>query len=566
MEASSMAGRALAFFDTGIREGAFRRIGSALLVSASLLLLVSLGLARAADSPRKAHGPHFQTSDRCVACHNGITTPSGEDVSIGFDWRPTMMANSARDPYWQAGVRREITDHPESRALIEDECSICHMPMSRYEAKQKGREGEVFAHLPFDPDDRDGSLAADGVSCSLCHQMSKDKLGTPASFVGGFVIDPPNAKGERPEYGPYAVEAGQTPVMRSSSDGFRPTEADHIRHSEVCATCHTLYTEAFGPGGKVIGRLAEQVPYQEWLHSEFRQTQSCQSCHMPVVKEQVPIAKVLGAPREGVSRHVFVGGNFFMLRMLNRYRGELNVEALPQELEAAAQRTIAHLQSEAARIAVEGVVVSGGRLELEVAVQNLGGHKLPTAYPSRRVWLRVVVQDRNQETVFESGAIRADGSIQGNDNDAAPDRFEPHYTEITTGDQVQIYESMMGDQTGSPTTGLLSAVRYLKDNRLLPRGFDKRTANEDIAVIGSALADENFTGAGDRVRYAVALGAAQGPFEIDAELWFQPISYRWATNLRAYDSPEPRRFTGYYGSMAAASAVILARSSAIGMD
>src|SRR5207245_5034730 len=54
--------------------------------------------------------PEFQTSDRCVACHNGLTTKSGEDISIGLDWRPSMMANSSRDPYWQASVRRERSE------------------------------------------------------------------------------------------------------------------------------------------------------------------------------------------------------------------------------------------------------------------------------------------------------------------------------------------------------------------------------------------------------------------------------------------------------------------------
>lgn len=525
---------------------------------ASLLLLSP----SSAEPTRKASSGTFQTSDRCLACHNGIMTPSGEDVSIGFNWRPTIMANSSRDPYWQASVRREITDHPESRAHIEDECSRCHMPMARYEAKQKGRQGEVFAHLPFRADDSASRLAADGVSCSLCHQISNDKLGAPESFTGGFVIDLPDAEGARSEYGPYKIEAGQSRIMRSSSGGFRPTEAEHIQKSEVCATCHTLYTKALAPDGKVIGRLPEQVPYQEWLHSDFGKTQSCQSCHMPLVKEPVPITKVLGVPREEVSRHVFLGGNFFMLRMLNRYRGELKVAALSQELDAAAERTIAHLQSQTARIGVGRVNVRTGHLEVEVTIENLAGHKLPTAYPSRRLWLHVIVRDRNKRTIFESGAVKADGSIQGNDNDTDPARFEPHYSEITNGNQVQIYESIMGDLQGSPTTGLLSAVRYLKDNRILPRGFDKHSATPDIAVIGSASADEDFRGAEDRVRYSVMLGDAAGPFQIDAELWFQPISNRWASNLRPYDSAENRRFIEYYDAMASASGVILARSSA----
>ena len=84
-----------------------------------------------------------------MACHNGLTTASGEDISIGFDWRASMMANSSRDPYWQASVRRESLDHPESQAAIEDECSACHMPMARFESKLRGHEGTVFSHLPF---------------------------------------------------------------------------------------------------------------------------------------------------------------------------------------------------------------------------------------------------------------------------------------------------------------------------------------------------------------------------------------------------------------------------------
>jgi hypothetical protein len=538
------------------------RRGRRAVSAAALAAVIVAGVSPGAAPEVKNHVPLFQTSDRCLACHNGVATPSGEDVSIGFNWRASIMANSSRDPYWQASVRREVTDHPESRAHIEDECSICHMPMARYAAKQQGREGEVFAHLPFDPDDAGARLAADGVSCSLCHQIGKEKLGTPESFVGRFVLDPPGASGERPEYGPYQIERGQTRIMRTSSGGFRPSEGKHIQQSEVCATCHTLYTQALGPDGKVIGRLPEQVPYQEWLHSDFREKQSCQDCHMPVVNEEVAITKVLGVPREGVSRHVFVGGNFFMLRMLNRYRGELQVPALPPELEAAADRTIAHLQSQTARIAIAQAVVSGDRLNLELAVENLSGHKLPTAYPARRAWLHVVVRDGAKRSIFESGAFESDGSIRGNDHDADATRFEPHYSEITAGDQVQIYESVMADQKGLPTTGLLQAVRYLKDNRLLPRGFDKRTAADDIAVVGGAVADADFTAAGDHARYSIAIGNAQGPIQIEAELWFQPVSRRWASNLRPYDSAEPRRFLAYYDSMAASAAVILARTSA----
>src|ERR1700694_4582300 len=161
---------------------------------ALLAFLVPLGASMSSAQKKKELKPAFQTSDRCLACHNGLTTPSGKDGSIGFDWRSSIMANSARDPYWQASVRREDLDHPESRAAIEDGCADCHMPMSRYESKLQGRLGEVFAHIPFQADSKKNASAEDGVSCSVCHQIGKEKLGTRESFNGGFVVDTPPAE------------------------------------------------------------------------------------------------------------------------------------------------------------------------------------------------------------------------------------------------------------------------------------------------------------------------------------------------------------------------------------
>jgi len=128
----------------------------------------------------------------------------------------------------------------------------------------------------------------------------------------------------------------------------------------------------------------------------------------------------------------------------------------------------------------------------------------------------VTVRDRNDRVVFESGKLQPDGSIAGNDNDADPHRFEPHYSRITNTEQVQIYEDILGDQKGQVTTGLLAATGYLKDNRLLPRGFNKQTDDRDIAVVGDALNDPNFRDGADRVRYSVELGDAQGPLRIEA--------------------------------------------------
>lgn len=511
---------------------------------------VALCLGLLSVAARAADFPLFLTSERCIACHSSLQTPQGNDVSIGYQWRASMMANSARDPYWQAGVRREVMDYPQAQAAIEDKCATCHMPMARTQAVHGGDMGQVLAHLGRPQNE--APLAFDGVSCPLCHQITAQGLGTVASFSGGYAIDGKTVS-DRAVYGPFDVDAGRHRIMQSSS-GFQPTMSTHVQQSEFCATCHTLYTES--PDGRGE-KFPEQMPYFEWLASDYRNSDSCQSCHMPAAGEPTAITAILGQPRE-LRTHGFVGGNAYMIRVLDRYREQLGVKATSGELAAGAQATQVFLRTRTAQLAIEAPRRGDGALMFAVDVRNLSGHKLPTAYPSRRAWLHVTVRDQAGRVVFESGAMNADGSVAGNDNDADALRFEPHYAEISDAGQVQIYESVMVDRNGRPTTGLLSAARYVKDNRLLPRGFVKAQAGADIAVHGAAADDADFNGGGDQVRYRVAVPASAGRVTVSAELLFQIVGFRWARNLDNYDAAEPRRFTQMYRETAGNSAEQLA--------
>jgi hypothetical protein len=546
---------------------------SSIVVASAGLLAACLFTTLRADSPQTRDQPApprahrtadmgmFAPSSECLACHNNLVTPSGEDVSIGASWRASIMANSARDPYVLASVRRETIDHAGRASDIEDECATCHAPAAQKIAHAAGGKAQLFAHVasvaagtrsPLD------DVALDGVSCTICHQIAPDRLGSRESFNGNFVVAPPRPDGRRRAFGPFEVDAGRRRLMHSVTQ-FEQEEAPHIRESQLCATCHTLITDALGPDGRVIGSLPEQMNYQEWRHSSFfGEGRSCQSCHMPPAEGPVRVSSVLGDYRDRLARHTFLGGNAFMLRMMSRYRSELGVEATPAELEVTARATIRQLEQETATVAVDQAVIRGGTLAFDVVVTNLTGHKFPTGFPSRRAWLHVTVRDHQGRAVFESGGVTKAGSIVGNDSDSAAAAFEPHYEEITTSDAVQIYESIMGTPAGAPTTGLLQATQYLKDNRLLPRGFDKRTATREIAVVGAGAADADFSGEGDRVRYRIPMST---PVTIEVELRFQPIGLRWAQNLAAYDAPEPRRFLGYYTDLAAISSVVVARSS-----
>ena len=255
-----------------------------------------------------------------------------------------MMANSGRDPYWQAGVRRETIDHPMQSGDIQAECAACHMPMLQRVSKAAGKKTDVFAQLPINKKDDSElhKLAADGVSCTVCHQISDEGLGTRDNFNANFTLRPTPTDGNRVIFGPFQIDAGRKTIMRSVT-GFQQMQATHIQQSELCATCHTLFTEVRSPTGQIIGAFPEQMNFQEWQHSSYSQgqnPQSCQSCHMPEVKEKTRIASVLGDFRDGLHRHLFVGGNAFVVRMLNRYRQELGVTASSSEFEATAKATV----------------------------------------------------------------------------------------------------------------------------------------------------------------------------------------------------------------------------------
>ena len=505
----------------------------------------------------------FTHSENCIACHNNLSTVAGEDVSIGTAWRSTIMANAARDPYFHASVRRETLNHPSRSRDIQDECAACHVPMAQKNAHLAGRLATVLADPSgLEPDARE-RLARDGVSCTVCHQITNDGLGSTASFNGNFRLPAARPDGIREVFGPFAVDRGRHTIMRSAT-GFEQVEAPHVRQSELCATCHTLITTAFDREGRVIGSLPEQMNYQEWRQSAFYdEKRSCQSCHMPRAAGPVRVSSVLGDERDGLSRHAFIGGNAFMLRLLNRFREALNVEAPQNELEATARLTEQQLRRDTATLDVSAPRTTDQFVEFDVTVRNLTGHKFPTGYPSRRVWLHVRVLGADGRPLFESGALTSAGAIVGNDNDDDGRVFEQHYDVIDRADQVQIYESVLGDAASRPTTGLLSAITYLKDNRLLPRGFDKATADAAIGVFGAAREDGTFSGGSDRVLYRVSRPTGQRWTRIEVELNYQPIGYRWAHNLADSPASETSAFLQFFRAMEQSTTTTIASTAVV---
>ena len=505
---------------------------------------------------------NFVGSDRCAVCHEKLTDKKGNDMSISGHWRSTMMANAARDPLWQAKVSSEVKRNPALKNVIETKCTSCHMPMAWTQAYKSGEE-QLLQDRGFLSATNDLHAAAmDGVSCSLCHQIRDESLGQKKSFSGKFVIDVDKKAPLREIFGPYKNPVQE--VMQKGV-GYTPVYGPHTNDSALCATCHTLFTPYVDAQGNLAGEFPEQVAYLEWKHSEYGMTSEqrydigenpgkgliCQECHMPHSREGGVYIANWSPPeaeaKDHFSQHHFVGGNVFMLNLLQNNINSLGLSASAEKLEDTKERTMRQLQKATANLTLIDLNQRGSELTAVLQVNNKAGHKFPTGIPTRRTWLHLTVTDTDGQIIFQSGKPLADGRIEGNEADLDLMSYEPHYDEITQSDQVQIYEGVMLNTDNEVTYTLMRAARFAKDNRLLPKGFNKSAAPEEIGVFGRAASDENFTGGSDLVAYRINTAGHKGPFTLTARLLFTAVSYSFVNDLgKDAELPAVRRFMQFY--------------------
>lgn len=515
-----------------------------LLIVASVLLLALTdpsplappGRDPVPDVQKVAHSSH------CAGCHGpdpegqAMTDALGNDVSIQDDWQISMMGLSAYDPFWRATVAHETHAYPSQQAHIESVCLSCHSPLGHFQA---GLDGRPYGYADMLGD----SLGLDGVSCSACHQQPETGLGN--SFSGTYTLDT-----TRVLYGPYP-NPFRGPMQIYVR--FEPVYSEHISTSALCAGCHTLITETLFPDGQPTGSFfVEQATYHEWLNSAYAGTeQTCQSCHMPRIEEPVVIASGLLAleGRSPYAIHQFQGANTAMLNLMRDNRESL---ALPAPADSSVwDESIANNRASlgrAAWLSLSDPVVSDDTLAIDVTITNRTGHKLPSGYPSRLLWVEVLLTTSDgTDTLYLNGALDEEGEIAGRD---LP--FEPHHEVIRAPGDVQIYELAMGDLEAKLTTRLNAAYRPLKDNRLLPAGFrTTHAAYDTVAVWGKALTDEDYAAGSeagrDRLRYRIGLRGRTGLADLQVRLHYQTLPPRWMRDLFTADSLEAvAGFKGMY--------------------
>lgn len=496
-----------------------------------------------ADSLIEAGNQWFITAGGCDGCHGSdaqgmaLVSLAGEDINPVDDWVSTMMANSARDPFWRAQVSHEVINAPNLQSAIEDKCTSCHAPMGRFSHYyQTGQENYSMAQLHSD------TLGLDGVSCVACHSQPANPS---PNFSGDIPFDT-----TRFVYGQYPG-----PLLGPMALNINYTVAygPHIQDSELCASCHTLITHSLDLNGNPTGNsFFEQATYHEWLNSDYAvQGTECQGCHIPEIPDNVIIATGISIlpPRRPYGKHHLVGANAFMLRMMKEHRDTLGIQADSVNFDSTIARTENMLRYQTMDLELVEAYRNNDTAAYELKLTNLAGHKFPSGYPSRRAYVEFVVEDKNGDTLFASGMLGSDYEVIGQDPG-----FEPHHDLINDPNQAQIYEFIMGDVNGDVTTTLERADTLLKDNRFPPLGFTTTHSTYDTSrIAGLANSDPNFnkdgaqegTGA-DQIRYRVPMGGYTDSLLVTARVWYQTVRPGWLDEMFANSSPEIDHFKNMF--------------------
>ncbi len=491
-----------------------------------------------------AYNLYFAASGVCRKCHGRDTAgvamvdAFGQDVNVVDDWRSTMMANAAKDPFWRAQLSMETATFPQQAMQIEHQCTSCHAPLGHYNAHYSGTAPYSLDQLLGD------AVGLDGVSCMACHSQAPDSLSVPHS---GFL----RLDTLRRIYGPYS-EPLVSPMLTATS--FEPVMGLHIKRAEACGSCHSLLTHTLDDSGTPTGHVfVEQATWHEWLNSSYPAQQvRCQDCHMTSLgKMPIDIAANSNTPfRQPFYRHDLVGANVFMLRLMKDHIEALGLTAGPQHFQKTIDATLHMLQQRSIQLEVHPLWRTLDSAFLQVNLTNLAGHKLPSGYPSRRMWISCVASTPGGDTLFASGMWDSTFALKHVDWP-----FEPHYDTLTATGQVQIYELVMADAAGMPTTVLKSAAYALKDNRIPPLGFSMEHYTADTtAIVGNALWDRNFnrddvgvegTGA-DQVYYRLATQGYTGPIILTVSVWYQAVPPEWVAPLFDMYTQEAQLFASMY--------------------
>jgi len=558
-----------------------------------------------------AGGPKgFLTSSQCLGCHGA----SGENMSLQYgalgnkpvnlseytEWRASLMGLAGRDPIFHAQLESEKTLYPSQTAFLDNTCYRCHGVMGQRQVEAD--TGQPFKHsmvyaLPDEPGGKYGALARDGVSCAACHRISKDELGTPATFTGKFKVDPPDVTN-----GPFEKP---TELPMKNALGITPRESVHVKTSALCGSCHTVILPVFDKQGRQVKdkdgqpkEFHEQMTYPEWQNSVFQnerepfdrmQARTCQDCHMStkvgdlnlafrianIEDDTYPFTDGRAANkdihlqvRDKYARHTLVALNQFGQMMFQQFPDILGIRTSDYMFAdgvlglVTAQRSSTEMaQEQTAKIEVTSFKRDERSIEAQVRIENLAGHSFPSGVAFRRAFVTFEAVDDKGNVVWASGRTNGSGAIlKGTTEEVLPTEFffdpatrkqvfQPHFQSISDESQVQIYEEVIADTEGKITTSFVGLDQPLKNNRLLPKGWRRDgPLAEFTGPHGDAEKDPDYDGrsgatGADSLTYRIPLNErTRAIVAVRVTLNYQSIPpYYLKQRFRIGQGPETQR-------------------------
>jgi len=533
----------------------------------------------------------FVTADNCNGCHwsyvlqgnslpymvtldaNGADPkdPSQSklwDISPYAEWSASMMGLAGRDPIFHAQMAWEERNNPEIAKQTENFCLRCHQAGAQRQFHLDNgdpNDEPIIVPPPQKPDQplftnkytylepssvisnatKYGALGRDGITCTVCHQIEAEGLGTPETFTGNFKFP------TKPDllYGPYPTDDVK-PFLMEQSIGYTPVFGEQVQDSALCGSCHTVITpivsehlEAFKASNGKYRTTYEQTTFPEWLNSDFAKEggQSCQECHMPSrtpdQDEETPggldeiIANVETAylpplpnraaddlitpvTKSDYRRHTLIGLNVFANQMFQQFpnllgNSDKNIGGMPQAhapLVLAEKEMLRFAQNGTVDVSVSNKGVSDGNMTFDVTVANKVGHKFPSGVGFRRGFIRFEALDANGKVLWASGRTNAagqlidgEGKVLLSEKTKNPLQVQPGVPNIAAEDEVYLFEELTAtprkglksiQNANGPqdlkdmtlTTSFLEIAAEVKDTRLLPKGWSKTGPYADVTT------------------------------------------------------------------------------------
>jgi len=342
------------------------------------LLAITIHIIAVFDIPAQAAPAQtggFHPASECQECHEAI-----------YDqWSQSMHAHAVTSPVTIAQVNQVMAMTTFADAAKPDPfllCNNCHSPVGTRLTGQ--------ATLPFESSSHTvNELAGEGVSCTACHQF----VGEPRNGQGGLKPFNRDLRPGRVFFGGLADPVGNPRHQSQAAKIF-------ARPDTLCQNCHNVSFDTNGDGRIEKGAdLILQSIYTEWQrYVEAGGTESCISCHMPVVDDAarltdaIPGQQDYAAPPRVLHDHSFVGVDY------------------PLDQPDHQGQARAALLQHAAALTVDPnsiQIAPDGSLRFNVNLTNIGvGHNLPGGFAFvRQLWLEVFVRDESGNVLFESGLL-----------------------------------------------------------------------------------------------------------------------------------------------------------------